>query len=115
MSLKEKIKAADDIKKKLVSVPEWEVEIEVRTMTGTQRAMALDVSMDDKGNVIHQVFHRELIKACCYDPETGEKVFDDGDNEWMMDKNSASIQTLVQAAMGVSGLSPGAGAEAEKN
>ena len=116
MSLKDKIFAIDDIKKEVIEVETWgNISIEVRSMTGLQRANLLNSAMDDQGNTKLEVLHSGTIIACCYDPETGDKIFDDSDAERLMEKGSAAINDLATKAMALSGLTPEAVKDAEKN
>lgn len=116
MSLKDKIFAIDDIKKEVIEIETWNnVKIEVRSMTGLQRANLLNSAMDEQGNTMLEILHSGTIIACCYDPETGEKVFDDSDSERLMEKGSAAINDLATKAMTLSGLTPEAVKDSEKN
>lgn len=116
MGLKDKIFAIDDIKKEVVEVEIWDnIKIEVRSMTGMQRANLLNSAIDSSGNTNVEVLHSGTIIACCYDPETGEKIFDDPDSEQLMGKGSAAIEMLAGKAMTLSGLAPSSVGEAEKN
>ena len=115
MSLKDKIFAVDDIKKELVEVETWGVKIEVRSMSGLQRANLLNSAMDEKGKTNLKTLHSGIIIACCYDPETGAQLFDDSDSDRLMEKGSAAIEKLAGKAMTLSGLTPEAVKDAEKN
>jgi len=115
MNIKETIKAAKDIHDKHVEMPEWGVTIEVRTMTARERANLFTSCMDKKGNVIHDKFQAGVIIACCFDPESGEKLFAPADESLIMEKSAGAVERLANAAMEISGLSPDAMKEAEKN
>lgn len=115
MSLKEKIKAAQDIKKEVVKVPVWDVEVEVRTMSGKQRSELLSTCMDENGKLQQDVFQVGTIIASCYDPETGNKLFTADDADWLMDKASGPIELLAGKAMRLSGLTRDSAEQAEKN
>jgi len=104
MSLKEKIKAVQDIKKELVKVPEWDVEVEVRTMTGVQRAIMMNKSINNKGEIVYEQMYPDIVIACSYDPKTDEQLFDDSDKEWLMKKSCAAIELIATKAMRLSGL-----------
>ena len=113
MSLKDKIKAASDIKKELVKVPEWDAEIEVRTMTGVQRALMMNQSIDSDGKILYEKMYPDMVIACSYDPETGKLLFDESDKGWLMEKSCSAIELIATKAMRLSGLT---GIEdAEKN
>ncbi len=115
MSLRDKIKEVDDIRKETATIAVWgDAEVEVRSLTGTQRANNLTESMDENGKLDQIKFHKGLILNTCFDPETGERLFAD-DDDWIMQKNAAAIEQLIGVAMRVSGLAGGAVEEAEKN
>uniref|UniRef100_A0A6M3IJP9 Putative tail protein n=1 Tax=viral metagenome TaxID=1070528 RepID=A0A6M3IJP9_9ZZZZ len=115
MSLRDKIKEVKDIKEEIVFVADWDARISVRSMSGVERAMALNESLDDAGKVKNDVINAALLIACCYDPDTNEKLFTSDDKEWLMQKNASAIELLVTKAMEVSGLSGNSVKTAEKN
>jgi len=113
--LYDKIKNVDDIKKEVVHVSQWDCDVEVRTMSGLERAMLLGRCMDKDNNVIQDKFQSGVLIACLYDPETGEKLFSEADADWLIKKSSGAIEKLAGAAMRVSGLTREAMETAEKN
>ncbi len=128
MDLREQIQQADDIQKKIVDLPEWDkgedkCRIEVRSMTGEERAELLQECMkqdpkrpnDPKAKIFDMkaAYPRVLI-GCSFNPETGEKVFRPEDREWLMKKCSAPLERLSGVAMKLSGLSEEAEEEAGK-
>jgi len=114
-NLKDKIRAAEDVKSEKVFVPEWDVTVEVRTMKALDRARLLKSCVDAKGNVIGEKFQSGLIIASCFDPETGEKVFEEGDFDLLMGKAAGPVEYLAGVAMGISGLNRESMTAAEKN
>ena len=105
MDLKEKIKAADDIKKKIVKMPEWDnIEIEVRSMSGYHRAMMFDTCINEKGNFSRAKSHPFFVFACSFDPQTGTRIFDETDLDWIGEKNAGALEKIVLPAMKLSGL-----------
>ena len=113
--LKEKIKAAQDVRSQKVTIPEWDVTIEVRTMTALDRAKLLKTCVEKDGSMITEKFQAGLIIASVFDPETGEKVFTDEDYELLMSKAAGVIESLATVSMGISGLTKDAMTAAEKN
>ncbi|MEO5366068.1 MAG: hypothetical protein H7831_06885 [Magnetococcus sp. WYHC-3] len=104
MSLKEKIKAFDDIRKKKVTVAAWGVEIEFRSMTGMERMTAIQNSLGPDGKIDQVKFNLYTIISCCFDPATGEKVFSASDVDWLAGKSAQAIEVLVTNSLEVSGL-----------
>ena len=113
--LKEKIKAAQDLKVKKIDIPEWGVTVEVRTMKAIDRARIIKACMDDKGKVIGEKFQAGLVIASCFDPNTGEKVFMDDDYDFIMGRSAGVIEYIASTAMEISGLNREALVVAEKN
>ena len=115
MSLKEKIKNTNDIKSEIVTVNVWECDLEVRSISALKRAEILEMVMDENGDMNHNKLHAQMIIASCYDPESGNKVFDENDDEWLLEKSCGAIEMLMTKAMALSGMSKSALDDAEKN
>lgn len=113
--LREKIKSYQDIKEELVEIPAWDCSILMKSMTAKQRSSILNEVMDEEGKIQHEKLHAQMIIACCYDPETGERIFSPEDDQWLMDKSCGPVELLVGKAMQISGLAKGALEQAEKN
>ena len=106
MSIKAKIRSAQDLDREIIAIPEWDVSIEVRSMTVRQRASFVAASQDtsDNGDKIENVYGQILV-TCCIDPEDGSPVFTEDDPSWLMtEKSGAVIDRLVTSCLEVSGL-----------
>ena len=103
-SLKERIKAADDIQSEVVHVPEWDLDVEVRGMDGRGRAEYMATAYDDEGKPIHGETLVGIVVATCYDPESGERLFDASDKEWLAGKSGAALNQLGLVGMRLSGI-----------
>lgn len=112
-SLRERILSAQDIQSERVYVPEWDVEVEVRSMTGAQRARVLQGATVD-GEVDLERLYPILLIETVYDPETGEPVFEAADRDALNAKNSGALERIAKVAMRLSGIEPGA-EDAAKN
>lgn len=111
-ALRERILAADDLDSEVVDIPEWDnVKLELRVMTGTERAHMVERSKhanpDEKGLDPHKFYPNVLI-ASCFDPETGARVFTDSDVKALSDKSAAVLERLATRCMELSGLSDAA-------
>jgi len=115
MSIKQKIKTVQDIKTEIVDISEWDVKIEIRTMSAKQRAELLTSSVGEDGKFVQKSFQAGLVISCCYDPETKEKIFSPEDGDWLMDKAAGPIENLATRISKISGLSKLAMEQAEKN
>lgn len=105
VSIQDRIKAANDITSEVVEVPEWDqVKIEVRSMTGKERAKLLKRAAQPDGSMDFEALYPSVLVACCYDPDTGEKVFDDEALVWINEKAAGPVEKLAQCGMKLSGL-----------
>ena len=117
MGLKERIFAFDDTQARVVEVPFWDnVKLEVRSLTGKERAMFLQrfVSKDGSRRIDLERFYPDLIIATVFDPETGERVFEPGDAHLLNEKSGAALEFIAEIAVQLSGLKEGAVDEAGK-
>ena len=121
-SIREAIQAADDGSADLYDVPEWGVIVEIRSMTARSRAhfvaeMASEDGtvggVNDPDRIVGMWWH--VIGQTCYDPDTGERAFDDGDDSWLFEKNARVVNDLANAGMAASGLTEEAAGEAGKD
>lgn len=112
-SLRDKILAAKDIKHEVVHVDEWDADVQVRGLTGAERAdliaKATVKETDDKGEVIASsvdqlVLLPLLIIATTTDPADGEQLFSDADRDALNDKSSSAIDKVSSVALRLSGM-----------
>lgn len=96
-------------------ISEWDCTIEVRSMSGKQRARLMKQVMDKDGKVDIERLYPDLVIATCYDVDTGERVFEQADRDQLSEKNSAALDKLAQTAMRLSGIQTNAVEEAAKN
>lgn len=114
--LKDKILQADDLEKRQEYMPQWDATIEIRSLTGRQRAAIIKSVMGPDGKIeFIDRMYGDLLIACCYDPETDEALFNDADKEALNDKNGAALEHIARIAMDLSGLSEHAVQSIEKN
>lgn len=127
-TIREKILAAQDIRKETVYIPEWDVTVEVRTLTGEQRALArrgaveVEKKFDPAINEMVEVqvqneakLSAALIIAGTFDPQSGEPVFTAVDRDALMQKSASVLDQLVLASARVSGLTVAEQKVMEKN
>ena len=121
-SIREAIQAADDGTAELHEIPEWDVVVEIRSMTARSRAqfvaeMASEDgtvgNVNDPDRIIGMWWH--VIGQTCFDPDSGERAFEDGDHEWLFEKNARVVNDLANACMAASGLTEEAAGEAGKD
>jgi len=114
-ALRNKILGANDIKKEIVTIADWGVDVEIRGMTGTQRAEVVTAATvrekNDDGEI--SVFQDQallyplLIIASVFDPETGEKVFGDADRDAIGGKSAGVLEDVALVCCRLSGITPG--------
>lgn len=116
MSIKDKILSAEDIVRETVDVPEWDVTLEIRGMTGAERTriMALAMGSDGVGLDFQQVYP-EIVIATTFDCETGEQVFSPEDRVALMSKSAQAIDRIAMVGMRLSGFTKDAADEAGKD
>lgn len=111
-SLRDKILAAQDIQSEPVYIKEWGVTVDVKGLTGRQRAILLQDVVSARGKIDMQKLYPQLIVMSTFDPETGEPVFHAGDIDAIAEKSGAAQEAIAQVAMRLSGLKAD---ETEKN
>ena len=114
-TLSKKILAAKDIESELVKVPQWDVTVLVKSMTAKDRSAMITNALEEDGNFNLQQVLPDLVLLCTFDPETGERVFQDSDREALVAKSAAPIELIATVAMRLSGMSEGSVDEAGKD
>lgn len=112
--LRKRILESDDLQAEIVPVPEWEVDVEVRSMTGKARAQFMR-TMTGAGPDSPQYFERffaDIVIATSCDPDTHELLFTTADRDALNAKNGSALGRLAEAAMRLAGLSQNAVDEA---
>lgn len=121
-SIREAIKAADDGSAELHEIPEWGVTVEIRSMTARSRAQFVAemstadgevANVNDPDRIIGMWWH--VIGQTCFVPDKDERAFEDGDEEWLFEKNARVVNDLANACMAASGLTEEAAGEAGKD
>lgn len=115
INLREKILQADDIKKERVKIDEWGVEVEVRSLSGAERARVVENSRSKDGDVDEQKFYSMLVIASVFDPETGEKIFKPADRDILSQKSFSALNKIAKVAARISGMDDESEEKAEKN
>ena len=121
-SIREAIQAADDGSADLHEIPEWDVTVEIRSMTARSRAQFV-AEMASEDGTVGNVYDPDrilgmwwhVIGQTCYDPDSGERAFEDDDHEWLFEKNARVVNDLANACMAASGLTEEAAGEAGKD
>ncbi len=111
MSLRDKILSVKDFELVEVEVPEWEVSIYLKPISGMKRAKL--ESMNNNNKPLETIMMSLLVDSIV--DENGNQVFTDEDIEKLGNKNSKVIYRIFTEALTVSGLSDKEIEELEKN
>jgi len=96
---------ADDLTTELVEVPEWEVSLTVRTMTGSERDVFEDSisQATNNGRVDLRGLKVKLVALTVLD-DNGDRLFDDADLPALNKKSASAIDRIFQVAQRLNGL-----------
>ena len=103
MSLRDQILSSNDIPKELIKVKEWNIEVEVRGMTGAERTRILDLAQSENGMNLQMVYP-EIVISTAFDPETGEQIFTPADRAALLSKSANALDRLATVGMRLSGF-----------
>lgn len=117
MSIIDKIKQARDSESEQYDIPEWDVTVEIRSMSARQRANMNNVIEEDgTAGEKQELMWGYLLCACVFDPESGDPVFNEDDMEWVLtDKSFAVVDRLTAKCLEVSSVNREAVDEAGKS
>lgn len=112
--LRKLILEADDLKSEVLDIPEWNVKVEVRALSGRERARLFKAATGADGSVDMERWMLDLVLATTFDPEDGTKVFELADRDHLAAKSGAALQRIHDKAAQLSGLAPSAIEEAKE-
>jgi hypothetical protein len=101
MLTREQILQCDDLPREIVKVPEWGGEVQVRTMTGTDRD-AFEASLIGKEGRLENVRARLVSLAVC--DESGERLFADADITALGAKSAKALDRVFAVAQRLNGI-----------
>lgn len=117
MSIIDKIKQARDTESETYTIDEWDVTVEIRSMSARQRA-AMNTVIEDDGTAAEkqELMWGYLLCSCVFDPASGDPVFTEDDMDWLLsDKSFAVIDRLTAKCLEVSSVNRDAVDEAGKS
>lgn len=119
-NIKQKIRSASDLARELVDVPEWDVTIEVRSMSARQRSLfAATIESNQTESDVTQRLEKlwsSVFLTCLFDPESGDPLFEQEDMDWLfVEKSGVVIDRVANVCLEVSGLKEKAVDEAGKS
>lgn len=105
MSIRDQILAAKDIPTEIVDIPEWDVQVEVRGMTGADRTRLLQSAIDPvTGQVDIKNVYPDIVICSAFDPESGERIFGDDDRDALLSKSANAIDRIAEVGMRLGGF-----------
>lgn len=104
LSLRDRILQSQDIEAEEVEVKQWGVTVEIRGMSGLERAKFMERFTGQDGNLDYEAMYPSLLIACVHDPVTGEKLFMPEDAGALNAKSGAALERLAQVALRLSGM-----------
>ena len=104
---RDQILDADDLKTESVPVPDWGGSVNVRTMTGHERAqLELQVNKANakKNGQAGLAVFRELLAVECIVDDAGAKLFTRVDIARLSQKSGRALDTVADVAMRLNGM-----------
>lgn len=104
-NLRDQIAGANDITIIDEYVPEWNVNLQIRSMTAAERGECIASATNPKTGAAEpsKLYSRVLI-ASVYDPETGEPAFTSEDEAMLGGKNGSVVERIAGKSMELSGF-----------
>lgn len=103
---RDQILGADDLKREIVSVPEWGGEVLVSAVTGDARD-ELELQMFGPGKTPEQRLKsfRARIASLCIVDDSGNRLFTEADVEKLGRKSARALQRVARVAERLNGFS----------
>lgn len=114
---REQILAANDVKTRVVEVPEWGGSVIVRGLTSLERDRAIARMMNDKNQVdLNRLGEfRVMIAAMAMIDEQGNPLFTEKDVDLLGKKSWSAIERISDAVLELSGMTQASLEQLEKN
>jgi len=90
-------------------------QVEIRSITGADRIVIAERSVDEQGRSMVIRSYPDLIIAATYDPESDEKIFEPADREALMQLPAHRLEKAAQIALRLAGLTEEAAEKAGKD
>lgn len=102
---KHKILAVDDTQLEKIVVPEWDAEVYIRVLTGTDRVY-FENAIDDKGKDRKNIM--AVLCALSIVDDRGNRLFSNEDVDALSKKSSKALARIAKAALSLNLLTTGA-------
>jgi hypothetical protein len=116
MSLRDQIITQTKLPARRFTPEGFPAEVEVRGMSGAQRAEFQDFLRANKeagADVDMREFYPLLTLGHVYDPTTGDRVFTDSDQAVVLGLPGSALEQIAKAALELSGLDNKSGGESQ--
>lgn len=107
---RDQIKAAQDVKREEIEIPEWGGAVIVQGVTVKQGMNLLDQMQDESGKIDNE---KAMLFAVVFG--VVEPHFEESDVEWLKEKSMSALMKITEAFMRLSGFKEAAVAEARKS
>ena len=107
MSIAQQIRAANQLGKQVITIDDWGVDIEVRSMSAGQRATLQSLVADDALSTgdRQEKMWGFLLLHCCFEVESGQPVFTELDLEWILNESAfGPIDYLTTKCLEISAI-----------
>ena len=104
---KHDILEADDLVFEVVSVPEWNGEVLLKSLTGAQRDAFEETIFVQRGDNRHlnmQMLRAKLAAASIVDPETHERMFAENEITLLGQKSARALERVFRRAQEINGM-----------
>lgn len=113
MSLKDQILAANDMPSEPVTVPEWGVTVQMRTLSAYERDAFSQATVNGKKMDLSNV--RARFVALCMTDDTGARVFSDTEADALGSKSTRIVERLWKVASRLNGMGEDEAEDLAKN
>jgi hypothetical protein len=107
VSIAQQIRQANQLGKEVITVADWGVDIEIRSMSAGQRAALQSLVADDALSTgdRQEKMWGFLLLHCCFEVESGQPVFTESDLEWILNESAfGPIDYLTTKCLEVSAI-----------
>jgi hypothetical protein len=102
--IRDRIGKARPYSSRTIDVPEWDISVEIRSMTlGDRNEMAMSMVNADGTSKPMGLFYPAILIACTYDAE-GNKVFTDQDFGWIESLDAKTLDLIAEPALEMNGM-----------
>jgi hypothetical protein len=121
--LRTKILNAKDIKSQTEPVPEWDITLEVRGLTGAQltecndaaQIKGVDVEGEPTTSTDNNALTRLILIRSLFDPESGEQIMEEADADALWQKSAQVLNRLALICGKLNGTAKSEEKAMEKN